>query len=238
MSTEELLVRGMTALDERIAKARAGGFKVVAKAEKLFAVTNGEGGAYEADFSGTNTGVCDCPDFKTRGRYLHACKHTAATVLDQWPNAFERWEVKVRALARASIAQLPAETEVDSAPAPSMQPAIPAPDPGLSEAQDGATGAGGMATPPSAAAPMTVDEQFVTTVVQATLPLVLARMLAAIEEAAPEITRQVSGRHCLRRPARRSGVDLAAARLVQRRWRSNRLLYTSMLCGATASCED
>jgi len=191
MSSEELLVRGMTALDERIAKARAGGFQVVVKTEKRFAVTNGEGGAYEADFSGINTGVCTCPDFKTRGRYLHACKHTAATVLDQWPNAFDRWEVKVRALARASIAQLPAETEVEPAPAPSAQPAVPAPDPGLSEVQDGVAGTDGTATPPSAAAPTTVDEQLVTAVVQATLPLVLARVLAAVEEGASEITRQV-----------------------------------------------
>jgi hypothetical protein len=173
MSTEELLVRGMTALDERIAKARAGGFQVVAKAEKRFVVTNGEGSAYEADFSGTNTGVCNCPDFKTRGRYLHACKHTAATVLDQWPAAFDRWEVKVRALARASIAQLPAETEPEPAPTTSVQP--PA----------------GTPTPSAAAEPPTAHEQLVMAVVQATLPLVLARVLAAIEEAAPEITRQV-----------------------------------------------
>ena len=191
MSTEELLVRGMTALDERITKARAGGFEVVAKAEKRFVVTNGDGGAYEADFSGTNTGVCNCPDFTSRGRYLHACKHTAAAVLDQWPNAFDRWEVKVRALARTSIAQMPAETEAESVPATSTQPAVPGPNPGLSQGEDGATGVGGMATPPSAAEPMTVDEQFVTAVVQATLPLVLAQVLAAIEEAAPEITRQV-----------------------------------------------
>jgi len=173
MSTDELLVRGMAALDERITKARAGGFKVVAKTEKQFVVTNGEGGAYAADFSGTNTGVCDCPDFKTRGRYLHACKHTAATVLDQWPNAFDRWEVKVRALARASIAQMPAEPEPESVPAATTQPS------------------GGTETPPSAAAPTTADEQIVTSVVQATLPLVMARVLAVIEEGASEITRQV-----------------------------------------------
>jgi len=189
MSTEELLIRGMTALDERIAKARAGGFKVVAKAEKRFVVTNGEGGAYEADFSGTNTGVCDCPDFTGRGRYLHACKHTAAAVLDQWPNAFERWEVKVRALARASIAQMPDEPE--PAATLGIQPAVLAPDPILGRGQDGVAEADRAATLPSAAAPATVGEQLVTAVVQATLPLMLARVLTAIEEAAPEITRQV-----------------------------------------------
>lgn len=189
MSTEELLIRGMTALDERIAKARAGGFKVVAKAEKRFVVTNGEGGAYQADFSGTNTGVCDCPDFTGRGRYLHACKHTAAAVLDQWPNAFERWEVKVRALARASIAQMPDEPE--PAATLGIQPAVLASDPILGRGQDGVAEAGRMATLPSAAAPATVGEQLVTAVVQATLPLMLARVLTAIEEAAPEITRQV-----------------------------------------------
>lgn len=191
MSTEELLIRGMTALDERIAKARAGGFKVVAKAEKRFMVTNGEGGAYEADFSGTNTGVCDCPDFTSRGRYLHACKHTAAAVLDQWPNAFERWEVKVRALARASIAQMPDEPEPEPAATPSTQPAVLAPDPILGRGQEGIAETGRTATLPSAAAPATVGEQLVTAVVQATLPLMLARVLTAIEEAAPEITRQV-----------------------------------------------
>jgi len=189
MSTEELLIRGMTALDERIAKARAGGFKVVAKAEKRFVVTNGEGGAYEADFSGTNTGVCDCPDFTGRGRYLHACKHTAAAVLDQWPNAFERWEVKVRALARASIAQMPDEPE--PAATLGIQPAVLAPDPILGRGQDGVAETDRAATLPSAAAPATVGEQLVTAVVQATLPLMLARVLTAIEEAAPEITRQV-----------------------------------------------
>ena len=189
MSTEELLIRGMTALDERIAKARAGGFKVVAKAEKRFVVTNGEGGAYEADFSGTNTGVCDCPDFTGRGRYLHACKHTAAAVLDQWPNAFERWEVKVRALARASIAQMPDEPE--PAATLGIQPAVLAPDPILGWGQDGVAETDRAATLPSAAAPATVGEQLVTAVVQATLPLMLARVLTAIEEAAPEITRQV-----------------------------------------------
>jgi hypothetical protein len=173
MSTEELLVRGMTALDERIAKARAGGLKVVAKAEKRFAVTNGEGGAYEADFSGTNTGVCDCPDFTSRGRYLHACKHTAATVLDQWPNAFDRWEVKVRTLARTSITQLPAEPEPEPVSATSVPP--PA----------------GMPLPAPATEPLTAHEQLVTAIVQATLPLVLARVLAAVEEGASAITRQV-----------------------------------------------
>ncbi|MBM3122387.1 MAG: hypothetical protein FJZ97_09425 [Chloroflexi bacterium] len=173
MSTEELLVRGMSALDERIAKARAGGFKVVAKTDKRFEVTNGEGSVYEADFSGTNTGVCNCPDFASRGRYLHACKHTTAAVLDQWPTAFARWEVKVRALARTSIAQLPAE-----------------PEPELPAAADAQPPAG---TPPApqATAPPTADAQLVMAVVQATLPLVLAQVLAAVEEAAPEITRQV-----------------------------------------------
>jgi hypothetical protein len=173
MSTEELLVRGMTALDERIAKAHAGDFKVVVKAEKLFVVTNGDGGAYEADFSGTNTGVCNCPDFASRGRYLHACKHIAAIVLDQWPNAFERWEVKVRGLARASIAQLPAESEPEPPSVVKGQPPVGAPP------------------APQATEPTTDGEQLVAAVVQATLPLVLARLLTAIEEAAPEITRQV-----------------------------------------------
>jgi uncharacterized Zn finger protein len=149
----------MTALDERIAKARAGSLQVVARTATRFAVTNGEGGAYEADFSAANTGVCDCPDFASRGRYLHACKHTAAVVLSQWPAAWDRWESKVRALARASIAQLPAEAQAESTPA--------------------------------AAAPAITNAQLVSTVVQAALPLVLARVLAALAEAAPELTRQV-----------------------------------------------
>lgn len=180
MSTEELLARGMTALDERIAKARAGGFKVVVKTAKRFAVTNGEGGAYETDFSAANTGVCDCPDFVSRGKHLHACKHTAAVVLDQWPNAWERWEDKVRALARASIAQLPAETQPESTPAPSAQ-----------TLQSQNLPADGMALPAAAGAPAIASAQFVSTVVQAALPLVMARVLAALEEAAPELTRQV-----------------------------------------------
>ncbi len=168
MSTDELLARGMTALDERIAKARAGSLQVVAQAEKRFVVTNGEGGAYEADFSGTNTGVCDCPDFASRGRYLHACKHTAAVVLAQWPAAWDRWESKVRALARASIAQLPAETRSASTLAPDNPP-----------------------LPATAAAPASANAQLVSAVIQAALPLVLARLLAVLEEAVPELTRQV-----------------------------------------------
>ena len=168
MSTDELLARGMTALDERIAKARAGSLQVVAQTEKRFVVTNGEGGAYEADFSGTNTGVCDCPDFASRGRYLHACKHTAAVVLAQWPAAWDRWESKVRALARASIAQLPAETRSASTLGPDNPPLLAA-----------------------AAAPASANAQLVSAVIQAALPLVLARLLAVLEEAAPELTRQV-----------------------------------------------
>ncbi len=72
-----------------------------------------------------------------------------------------------------------------------IQPAVLAPDPILGRGQDGVAEAGQTATLPSAAAPATVGEQLVTAVVQATLPLMLARVLTAIEEAAPEITRQV-----------------------------------------------
>lgn len=173
MSTEELLVRSMAALDERIAKARAGGLKIGVKADRQFVVANGEGGVYAADFSKTNTGVCNCPDFVSHGRYLHACKHTAAIVLDQWPDAFERWEAKVRALVRAGIAQLPADSEPELPSAVKGQP--PA---GISPAT-------------RATEPTTAHTQLVAAAVQATLPLVLAQILAAVEEAAPEITRQV-----------------------------------------------
>ena len=70
----EWLPRGLAALDERFAKAKAEKFTVKVVADRKFAVTNGEGGAYEVDFTATNTGVCNCPDFQSRGSLLHACR--------------------------------------------------------------------------------------------------------------------------------------------------------------------
>ena len=68
----EWLPRGLAALDERFAKAKAEKYTVKTLADRKFAVTNGEGGAYEVDFTATNMGVCNCPDFQSRGSLLHA----------------------------------------------------------------------------------------------------------------------------------------------------------------------
>jgi len=128
----EWLPRGLAALDERFAKAKAEKFTVKTLADRKFAVTNGEGGAYEVDFTATNTGVCNCPDFQSRGGLLHACKHTARIVLEQWPAAYERYQVKVRELATASItakaraAEAEATQSPPTEPAALPQPAVPA----------------------------------------------------------------------------------------------------------------
>ena len=61
----EWLPRGLAALDERFAKAKAEKYTVKTLADRKFAVTNGEGGAYQVDFTATNTGVCNCPDFQS-----------------------------------------------------------------------------------------------------------------------------------------------------------------------------
>jgi uncharacterized Zn finger protein len=122
----EWLPRGLAALDERFAKAKAEKYTVKTLADRKFAVTNGEGGAYEVDFTATNTGVCNCPDFQSRGGLLHACKHTARIVLEQWPAAYERYQAKVRELATASItAEVEAAQSAPAEPAPSAQPPMP-----------------------------------------------------------------------------------------------------------------
>jgi len=119
----EWLPRGLAALDERFAKAKAEKFTVKVVADRKFAVTNGEGGAYEVDFTATNTGVCNCPDFQSRGSLLHACKHTARIVLEQWPAAYERYQVKVRELATASITAKARAAEAEATQAPPTESA-------------------------------------------------------------------------------------------------------------------
>ncbi len=122
----EWLPRGLAALDERFARAKAEKFTVKTLAERKFAVTNGNGGAYEVDFTATNTGVCNCPDFQSRGSLLHACKHTARIVLEQWPAAYERYQAKVRELATASITAKAQAAEAEAALPPPPDPSAPA----------------------------------------------------------------------------------------------------------------
>jgi len=119
----EWLPRGLAALDERFARAKAEKYTVKTLADRKFAVTNGEGGAYEVDFTATNTGVCNCPDFQSRGSLLHACKHTARIVLEQWPAAYERYQVKVRELATASITARARAAEAEAPQSPPTEPA-------------------------------------------------------------------------------------------------------------------
>ena len=152
----EWLPRGLAALDERFAKAKAEKYTVKTLADRKFAVTNGEGGAYEVDFTATNTGVCNCPDFQSRGGLLHACKHTARIVLEQWPAAYERYQAKVRELATASITAKVRATEAEAAQSP---PAEAAPSP-----------------PP---APMPSD--LIAAVVRATLSRAMTEVIEALE---------------------------------------------------------
>ena len=163
----EWLPRGLAALDERFARAKAEKFTVKTLAERKFAVTNGDGGAYEVDFTATNTGVCNCPDFQSRGSLLHACKHTARIVLEQWPAAYERYQAKVRELATASITAKvrAAEAEAQSAPA------APAPAPQL-------------------AAPVSRD--LIIAVVRATLSRVMTEVLEALEARSAAIAEAVA----------------------------------------------
>ena len=119
----EWLPRGMAALYEQFAKAQAEKYTVRTLADRKFAVTNGEGGVYEVDFTVTNTGECNCPDFQSRGSLLHACKHTARIVLEQWPAAYERYQAKVRELATASITAKARAAEAEAPQSPPTEPA-------------------------------------------------------------------------------------------------------------------
>ena len=153
----EWLPRGLAALDERFAKAKAEKFTVKVVADRKFAVTNGEGGAYEVDFTAMNTGVCNCPDFQSRGSLLHACKHTARIVLEQWPSAYERYQVKVRELATASITAKVRAAEAETAQSAPAEPA------------------------PSAQPPMPVSRDLITAVVTATLSRAMTEVIEALE---------------------------------------------------------
>ena len=95
-------------VEERIERAReglkSGRYKVlrvkpIEDGESRFIVRNGDGVPYAVSFrNGKPTGVCTCPDFI--GRKGPACKHTAMVVLAEWPDAFDRWTEKVKALCR------------------------------------------------------------------------------------------------------------------------------------------
>ena len=167
-TTAELLIRAQEALDERIAKARAGGMAVTAKGEKLFTVTNGAKSAYTVDFRSIATGVCSCEDFAARGKVLHACKHSAAVVLTQWPDACDRWETKIQALAEESVRALPTDPE----PEPKQEPAASAPDP----------------EPTSVF--VTVDEALVAAAIEAAMPIVMEVVMEALASQATEIMRK------------------------------------------------
>ena len=153
----EWLPRGLAALDERFAKTKAEKYTVKVVADRKFAVTNGEGGAYEVDFTATNTGVCNCPDFQSRGGLLHACKHTARIVLEQWPAAYERYQAKVRELATASITAKVRAADVEAAQSAPAESA------------------------PSAQLPMPVSRDLITAVVTATLSRAMTEVIEALE---------------------------------------------------------
>jgi len=118
MTKKERIARAPAAITERIERARSQPPRVTEKADKVFAVANGNGEDYEVSFAATSTGACTCEDFTTRGKLLAMCKHTAAVVLAQWPDNFERWETKIRELSAAAIAALPDDPEPELASAP------------------------------------------------------------------------------------------------------------------------
>ena len=116
-------------VEERIERAReglkSGRYKVlrvkpIEDGESRFIVRNGDGVPYAVSFrNGKPTGVCTCPDFI--GRKGPACKHTAMVVLAEWPDAFDRWTEKVKALCRPVE---PEEPEPERQPA--QAPTVPA----------------------------------------------------------------------------------------------------------------
>ncbi len=165
-TTQELLAKAKGALDERIAKARAGGVKLTVKADKVFVVTNGSGHAYEVSFLQAPTGICACEDFMARGKYLHACKHTAVAVLTQWPDNFDRWEAKVRSMAEESVRALPADPEPPPAPETAPAPAA-------------------ITTVPAA-----MTQALVTAVIEAAMPLLMALVMDALAASVRAIVQQ------------------------------------------------
>jgi len=167
-TTQELLAKAKAALDERIAKARAGGVKLTVKADKVFVVTNGSGHAYEVSFLQAPTGVCACEDFMARGKYLHACKHTAVAVLTQWPDNFDRWEAKVRSMAEASVRALPADPEP-----PPVPETAPTPEPAA-----------------ITTAPAAMTQELVTAVIEAAMPLLMALVMDALAASVSTIVQQ------------------------------------------------
>ena len=167
-TTQELLTKAKGALDERIAKARAGGVKITVKADKVFVVTNGSGHAYEVSFLQAPTGVCACEDFMARGKYLHACKHTAVVVLTQWPDNFDRWEARIRAMAEESVRALPADPE--PSPVPETAPAPVA----------------------ITTAPAAMTQELVTAVIEAAMPLLMALVMDALAASVSNIVQQTS----------------------------------------------
>lgn len=118
MTKQERIARAPAAIAERIERARQAPPRVTAKTLSVFAVANGDGNAYEVSFAQTPTGVCTCEDFTTRGALLAMCKHTAAVVLAQWPDNFDRWETRVREASAAALAALPDDPEPEPAAAP------------------------------------------------------------------------------------------------------------------------
>ena len=120
------LAQGMAALDERFAQAQAEQYSIRALTDRQFAVTHGDGGSYDVDFTTTPTGVCTCPDFQSHGSLLHACRHTARIVLKQWPAAYARYQAKVRELATASLTAQAGAAEVAAELASPTAPPLPA----------------------------------------------------------------------------------------------------------------
>ena len=111
MTKQERIARAPAAIAERIERARQAPLTVTVKTDKVFVVANGDGHAYEVAFAQTPLGACTCEDFATRGGLLAMCKHTAAVVLSQWPDNFDRWEARVRDASAAALAALPADPE-------------------------------------------------------------------------------------------------------------------------------
>lgn len=122
MTKKERIARAPAAIAERIDRARQAPPRVTAKTDKVFTVANGDGRAYEVSFAQAPVGACTCDDFTTRGALLAMCKHTAAVVLAQWPDNFDRWETRVREASAAALAALPDDPEPEPAAEPAAAP--------------------------------------------------------------------------------------------------------------------
>jgi hypothetical protein len=100
---------------ERAREALENGQYTVRPDGRSYYVRNGEnqdGDPYTVTFVDHPTGNCTCPDFTGRGP---TCKHILMVVLDQWPDALDRYLGNVRHLCRSEEPEPTPEQETPPA---------------------------------------------------------------------------------------------------------------------------